>query len=340
MILVTGGTGLVGSHLLFKLVSNNEHVRATYRREKTLARVKHVFSYFSDNAESLFNKIEWIEADINNIPLLEDAFKDITYVYHCAAFVSFEPDKYKMLRKVNIKGTANIVNLSISHKIKKLCYVSSIAAIGHHSNPEKLINEETAWNPEKDNSVYAITKYGAELEVWRGTQEGLNAVVVNPGIILGAGYWKGGSSGNLFKQIHKGMRYYVNGVTGYVDVWDVVNVMHELMTSEIKNESFILVSENLSFKTFQTKTASALNVKPPNKEAKPWLLGIAWRLDWLKFKLLGKRRNLSKQTAKSAISITKYDSLKLKDALNFKFKSIDKAINEISNLYLKDLNNG
>ncbi|WP_296380701.1 NAD-dependent epimerase/dehydratase family protein [Winogradskyella sp.] len=337
MILITGGTGLVGSHLLFKLVSNNENVRATYRREKTLERVKHVFSYFSDDADSLFNSIEWVEADLNDIPKLQDAFKDITHVYHCAAFVSFEPDKYKTLRKINIKGTANIVNLCISNKVKKLCYVSSIATIGHHADSEQLIDENTAWNPEDDNNVYAITKYGAELEVWRATQEGLEAVIVNPGIILGAGYWNGGSSGNLFKKIYKGLRYYVNGVTGYIDVWDVVNSMHQLMTSTIKNEKFILVSENLSFKTFQTKTANALNVKPPNIEAKPWLLGMVWRLDWLKFKLLGKRRNLSKQTAKSAVSITKYDNSKLKKMLNFEFKPIDKTIDEVSKLYLKDL---
>ncbi|EDP71184.1 nucleoside-diphosphate-sugar epimerase [Flavobacteriales bacterium ALC-1] len=337
MILVTGGTGLVGSHLLFKLISNNENVRATYRREKTLKRVKHVFTYFSDDAENLFNKIEWIEADINDIPKLQNAFKGITYVYHCAAFVSFEPDKYKTLRKINIKGTANIVNLCISNKISKLCYVSSIAAIGHHNNPEKLIDEETAWNPEEDNSVYAITKYGAELEVWRGTQEGLDAVIVNPGIILGAGYWNGGSSGNLFKQIYKGMRYYVNGITGYIDVWDVVNAMHQLMESDIKNESFVLVSESLSFKTFQTKTANALHVKPPTIEAKSWLLKIAWRLDWLQHKFFGKRRNLSKQTAKSAVSITKYDNSKLKNALEFQFKSIDTSIKEITELFLKDL---
>jgi nucleoside-diphosphate-sugar epimerase len=337
MILVTGGTGLVGSHLLFRLVTNNENVRAIYRREKTLQRVKNVFSYFSDDAEKLFNSIEWVEGDLNNIPKLKEAFKNITHVYHCAAFVSFEPDKYKTLRTANIVGTANVVNLCIGNRVKKLCYVSSIAAIGKHSDSEKLIDEETPWNPEEDNSVYAITKYGAELEVWRGSQEGLNTVIVNPGIILGAGYWNGGSSGNLFKKIRKGMRYYVHGITGYVDVWDVVTAMHQLMTSAIRNENFILVSENLSFKTFQTKTANGLSVQPPNKEAKPWLLEIAWRIDWMGFKLLGKRRRLTKQTAKSATSISKYDNSKLKKTLDFEFKPIDKAIEEICELYLNDL---
>ncbi|WP_179375223.1 SDR family oxidoreductase [Winogradskyella wichelsiae] len=336
MILVTGGTGLVGSHLLFQLLKSDQPIRATYRNEKTLKRVKHVFSYFSEDVEMLFNKIEWIEADINNVPQLQDAFKNITHVYHCAAFVSFEPNKYKLLRTINIKGTANIVNLCVAYKIKKLCYVSSIAAVGHHTDPEKLIDEETDWNPEDDNTIYAITKYGAELEVWRGTQEGLDAVIVNPGIILGAGYWNGGSSGNLFKRIYNGLPFYTNGITGYVDVWDVVSIMENLMKSTIKNEGFILISESLTFKSFFIKTAKALKVKAPKREAKPWLLSIGWRLDWLTHKLLRRRRTLSKQASKSAISITKYDASKIKDTLNFKFKSIDQSIKEVSELFIRD----
>ncbi|APY08124.1 NAD-dependent epimerase [Winogradskyella sp. J14-2] len=338
MILVTGGTGLVGSHLLYRLVSDGQQkVRAIYRRKKTLKRVAHVFSYFSDDAETLFNTIDWVEADLNDIPKLQRAFKGITHVYHCAAFVSFEPDKYHQLRKINIEGTANIVNLCISNAVDKLCYVSSIAAIGHHEDSSKLITEKTTWNPEDDNSVYAITKYGAELEVWRGTQEGLNAIIVNPGIILGAGYWNGGSSGNLFRKIHSGMVYYVKGVVGYVDVFDVVDTMAALMKSSIKNERFILVSENLSFKDFQIKVANELSVNPPKKEAKAWLLSIAWRLDWLRHKITGSRRSFSKHTAKSAVSITKYDNTKIKDALGFLFKPIDQSINEICELYKKDL---
>ena len=303
----------------------------------TLKRVQHVFSYYTDDAETLFNKIEWVEADLNDIPKLQTAFKDVTCVYHCAALVSFEPDKYKILRKVNIVGTANIVNLCISHSVEKLCYVSSVAAIGNHMDPNKLIGENTPWNTEEDNSVYAITKYGAELEVWRGAQEGLDTIIVNPGIILGAGYWNGGSSGSLFKLIHNGMKYYTTGVNGYVDVWDVVNSMYQLMQSTIKNEGFILVSENISFKDYSTQTANALGVKPPAKEAKPWLLQIAWRLDWLQFKLFGKRRRLSKQTAKSAVGVAKYDHSKLINTIDFKFKPLSTSIKEVANLYLKDL---
>ncbi|MEM9679546.1 MAG: NAD-dependent epimerase/dehydratase family protein [Bacteroidota bacterium] len=339
MILVTGGTGLVGSHLLFQLVKNDSlPVRAIYRRPHKLENVKHVFSYFSDDADTLFDKIEWIEANINDIPKLEKAFKGVTHVYHCAAFVSFEPDKYHVLRKINIEGTANIVNLCIRHDIRKLCYVSSVAAIGHHSDPEKLITEDTPWNPEEDNSVYAITKYGAELEAWRGTQEELDVVIVNPGIILGAGYWHSGGSGSIFKQIRKGLKYYTKGSSGYVDVWDVVKIMHQLMLSDIINEGYILISENFSFDVFQSKVAHHLNVPAARKEAKPWLLQLAWRLDWLSFKLFGKRRRLSKQMARSVLSITKYDNTKVREALNYKFKPLDTSIEEVCSLFLKDLN--
>lgn len=336
MILVTGGTGLVGSHLLYKLVKENEQVKAIYRRAHTLERVKHIFSYYSDNHLDLYEKIEWIEADLKDIPALKIAFKGVDYVYHCAAFVSFEPNKYYQLRNVNIEGTANIVNLSVSNNIKKLCYVSSIAAIGQEANPDQFITEQTEWNPEEDNSVYAITKYGAEMEVWRGTQEGVPAVIVNPGIILGPGFWKGGSSGNLFRLIYKGLNYYTSGSTGYVDVWDVCSVMHKLMLSDIKNERFILISENLSFKTFQKKVAKALGVSPAQKEAGFLMLEIGWRLDWFVSKLFGKRRKLSKQLAKSVRTKTIYTNVKIKNTLDIEFSTIDNSIAMVSAYYLKD----
>jgi dihydroflavonol-4-reductase len=337
MILVTGGTGLVGSHLLYKLLSNNESVRAIYRREHKLEAVKKVFSYYTDDVESLYKKIDWLEADLNTVDALSEAFKDITTVYHCAAFVSFEPDKYHQLRKINIEGTANIVNLCVANSVKKLCYVSSTAAIGHHQDSEKFITETTDWNTEEDNSVYAITKHGAEIEVWRGTQEGVDAVIVNPGIILGPGFWKGAGSSSLIKQVHKGFKYYTNGVTAYVDIWNVIDAMHQLMNSTIKNERFVLVSDNLSFKDFQDKVAVNLGVKPAKKEAGKLLLDIAWRLDWLNHKLRGKRRNLSKQMAKTAHKKTIYDSSKIKSALNFEFNTIDKSIQKVSHYYLEDL---
>ena len=337
MILVTGGTGLVGSHLLYHLIKNGNAVKAIYRRKHKLDSVKKVFSYYSEDFESLFKKIEWIEADITDIPALEIAFKDVTHVYHSAAFVSFEPDKYRLLRKINIEGTANIVNLCISNNIKKLAYVSSIASLGKNAKSETYINENTEWNPEDDNTVYAITKYGAEIEVWRGSQEGLDVVIVNPGVILGPGFWRSGSSGSLFNHIYKGLPYYTNGITSYIDVRDVSKVLIQLMDSNIKNERFILASENLSFNDFQTRVAKVLNVKPAQKEANKLILEIGWRLDWLNHKLRGKRRRLTKQLVQSLQGKRYYENTKIKEALNFEFIPIDDSIKKVSEFFLKDL---
>ena len=335
MILVTGSTGLVGSHLLYKLSSNGEKVRAIYSSERKLDNVKNVFSGYSDNYKTLFESIEWVQADILDIPSLTEAFEGVSYVYHCAAFVSFEPDKYRLLRKTNIEGTANIVNLCISNSITKLCYVSSIAAIGNPNN-SLPIHEETEWNPEAENNVYAITKYGAEMEVWRGTQEGLNAVIVNPGVILGAGIWRYGS-GSLFKKAHGGLKYYTSGSVGLVDVEDVVAIMINLTKSQISNERFILVAENWTYKDFLQAMATSVNVSPPKKLAPKWLLQITWRLDWLTFKLTGKRRQLTRHLVKELSTKNTNNNNKIKSHLSFEFKPISKSIIEIGQLYLKQV---
>lgn len=327
MILVTGGTGLVGAHLLYNLLNENKPIRAIYRTEKTLETVKRIFSFYSKTPDLLFEKIEWVKADLNNIPELTEAFKAIDYVYHCAALVTFEPNKFEDLRKTNIEGTANIVNLCIANEVKKLCYVSSISAVGTPTVETSVITEDTEWNKEFDNNVYAITKYGAELEVWRGTQEGLDAVIVNPGVIIGPGIWTDGS-GSLITMVNNGMTYFTTGSTGYVDVNDVVSCMVALLESDIKNERYILVSENLTFKDFIYKTANYLGVNAPKKQASYLLLSIVWRLDWLKHKLTGKRRLLTKQTAHSALSKSNYSNAKIQTTLDYSFKTIDDSLKQ------------
>lgn len=333
MILVTGSTGLVGAHLLYKLASNNENVKAIYRSSHKLENVKNVFSTYTKDYETLFNSIEWIQADILDIPLLSEAFKNVSYVYHCAAFVSFEPDKYQLLRQTNIEGTANIVNLCISNDITKLCYVSSVATIGNTLNKEP-ITEKTEWNPEVDNSVYAITKYGAEMEVWRGTQEGLNTVIVNPGVILGAGIWRYGS-GSLFKKAHKGLKHYTSGTIGLISIDDVISIMIQLLKSDIVNERFILVAENWTYKQFLQTLAKSVDANIPEKLASKRLLKVAWKLDWLKSKVTGKRRQLTKQIAYSLSSKKNYSSNKIETTLNYTYKDVNKSITEIGSLYLK-----
>jgi len=335
MVLVTGGTGLIGSHLLYKLVKNNEHVKAIYRTEKKLKIVEKVFSYYTENYKTAFEKIEWIKSDLLDIPSLTDAFKDVDYVYHCAAFVSFEPDKYHLLRQTNIEGTANIVNLCVANNIKKLCYLSSIAAVGE-ANKDGEISEKSEWNREADHSVYAITKYGAEIEVWRGSQEGLDVVIVNPGVVLGAGIWRHGS-GSIFNKVYKVNPYYTSGTIGLVDIGDVVNIMINLVESNIKNERFILIAENWTYKQFLQTIAETLNVKKPYKEAKKWQLQIMWRLDWLFHKLKGRRRRITKQIANALIEKSFKSNEKIMRTLDYKFKPIQKSISEVSQVFLKEV---
>tara|TARA_B110000046_G_scaffold185647_1_gene228289 strand:+ start:5522 stop:6523 length:1002 start_codon:yes stop_codon:yes gene_type:complete len=333
MILVTGGTGLVGSHLLYHLCIQNDVIRAIYRTKSSLENVKRVFSFYTDD-EPLFSKIEWFQADITDVPSMIPAFSNVTKVYHCAAFISFDPKDYIKMRKVNIHGTAIIVNLCIDAKIDKLCFVSSIATVGD-SLKSKVLTEENEWNKELDNSGYSITKYGAEIEVWRASQEGVDVVIVNPGVILGSGFWSSGS-GKLFSQVYKGLRFYTEGITGFVSVQDVVKPMILLMNSKVKNERFILVSENKSFKEVFFLIADSFVKKRPSKKIKPWQTNLFWRFAWGISKITGKQPLLSKYSAKSAHSISKYSSEKIENTLNFEFQNIAESIKKISKNYLKD----
>ncbi len=246
MILVTGGTGLVGSHLLYHLLLENDTVKAIHQKTSDLNAVKNVFSYYTSDFENIYDRINWVEADLSDIPALENAFEGVKNIYHCAALVSLNPADYQKMRRVNIDGTTNIANLCISKAIKKLCFVSSIAAV--EKNTTNLPTDESEnWNNSVTKSGYSITKYGAEMEVWRASQEGVDVVIVNPGVILGSGFWQKGT-GKMFRQVDKGLKFYTEGVNGFVGVKDVVQIMIKLMASNIINERFILVSQNLSFK--------------------------------------------------------------------------------------------
>ena len=334
MILVTGGTGLVGAHLLYHLIKNDEKVRAIYRSEEKIEKVKEVFSFYSDNT-SLISKIEWFKADITDVPAMIPAFVGVKKVYHCAALISFNPKDYREMRKVNIHGTAIIVNLSIDAKIKKICFVGSIASVGDSLNGN-IITEDCEWNSQEDNSGYSITKFGAEMEVWRAGQEGVEVVIVNPGVILGSGFFNSGS-GKLFNQVYNGFKFYTEGVTGFVGVKDVVEVMIKLMESTIKNERFILVSENKSFKEIFFSIADSLGKKRPSKKIKLWQTSIFWRVSSLLSLITGKEPLLSKYSAKSAHSFSKYSSEKIENSLSFQFEEIDKVIKRVSKNFIQFL---
>lgn len=328
MILITGGTGMVGAHLLYFLLKENKQVRAIHRKNSNTASVKKIFELYGPEAIALFDKIEWKEADITDIPALTSAFDGITQVYHCAAIINFNPAKYKKLKKINVEGTANIINLSLAKKIGKICYVSSVATFG--STPKgQLINEETSWNPDEKNNVYAITKYGAEMEVWRGTQEGLDAVIVNPGIILGVSTNNQGS-GMISSIARRGTSFYPPGGMGFVDVKDVVKAMIRLMDSQIKNEQYILIGENASFHEILTRFSHIYGKKPPNKKLSQSFMLFLCGLDWLSHKVLRTKRKLTRATVRSMFSTPLYDSSKIKKELGFVFTPMEETFRRIA----------
>lgn len=325
MILVTGATGLVGSHLVLSLLEQGQRVRAIYRTEQNKGRVQKVFEYY--NNADLFEKIEWIQADVLDIPSLENAFQGVDFVYHCAAFISFNPDDEEKLRKVNIEGTANIVNFCLDKEIKKLCYVSSIAALGDLKEFESEITEETEWNSEVPHNDYAISKYGAEVEVWRAHQEGLKVVIVNPGVILGPLFWEEGS-GDIYKKVKSEIPFYTTGGTGFISVLDLVKTMIFLQNSEISGERFTIVSETKTYQEITNLIAEKLGVKKPKYEAKKWMTGVTWRIDWF-LGLFGKTRILSKDMARSLHNVDNFDTSKIEKVLPFQFENIQSYINSL-----------
>lgn len=329
MILVTGGTGLLGSHLLYKLVSAGEKPRAIKRQTSNLEEVKKVFSYYSDNYDELFSKIQWVDADILFPESLDSAFDGVEFVYHAAAYISFNPKDYKKLIRNNLEGTANIVDACIKFNVKKLLHVSSTAALGSAENGGE-VTEDLIWSPDKVNTAYSVSKFKSEMEVWKGMEEGLNAVIVNPSIIFGPGFWGKGSS-SMFTNIKKSLRYYTNGVTGYVGVNDVTEAMVKLMNCNISGERFIINSENMSYREVFTAISESLKVKPPTKEVTPFLSGLVWRLDAFR-SLFGVKRIITRDALLAAKNVTRFSNEKIKQAIGIQFQPIKVVIQEIAPL--------
>ncbi|MBV8254715.1 MAG: NAD-dependent epimerase/dehydratase family protein [Chitinophaga sp.] len=322
MILVTGGTGLLGSHLIRSLVEAGKPVRAIYRKEPAA------------QLEDIRHKIEWVQGDILDVVGLEEVMEGIKQVYHCAGMVSFAPGN-NSLRKVNVEGTANVVNIALDAGVEKLVHVSSVAALGRAKDGEH-ISEESEWVPSKHNSQYAVSKFDGELEVWRGIAEGLPAAIVNPSIILGSGFWEDGSSA-IFKNVYKEFPYYTRGVNGFVDVRDVAKAMIMLMDAPVSGQRFILSADNWSYKDLFTSMANALHRKPPVKEATPFMTGLVWRVERLKQMFGGKSPLITKETAHTAQLKVYYDNSKIQQFLpEFHFRSLETTIAETCQDYLRD----
>lgn len=325
MILVTGGTGLVGSHLLFELTKEPTPVKAIYRTKKRWEKVRQLFLYYdSTHGQSRFETIEWVECDVLDSLTLFETMQGCSVVYHCAAMVSFQKKDFYTLMKINRKGTENVVNCCLELGVSKLGYISSTAAIGSDET-DKIVTEATKWKQSETTSGYSISKYSAEKEVWRGVEEGLDVIIINPCVVIGAGDWNE-SSLTIFKSVDKGLRFYTSGANAFVDARDVVASLVYLMKSTIKNERFLCIGENSTFKNVFDQIAIQLSKKKPSILVKPWLIGITWRLMWLISKVSGKPAVITRETARSAFGTTVYDASKLKNVVPFQFRSIEEMV--------------
>ena len=336
MIAITGGTGLLGAHLIFRLLDQGYEVKALRRKDNTNL-VKKIIGYYTTNPHEYFNRIHWYQGDVTDISSLEDFLEKDDLLFHCAGFVSFHKKDKPLLHKINVEGTANVVNAALHQNVKKLIHVSSTSALGRGDADGKT-SETSQWKDSNQNSKYGISKMLGEREVWRGQMEGLSTAVVNPGIILGPGPWDKGSS-QLFSKLYNGLNFYTEGVNGYVDVRDVAYVMEKLMFSGIEEERFLLVAENIDYKSLFEQIADILNVNPPHNKATPAMAEIVWRLDATRSFFSGNPPLITKETARTAMNNHYYDGSKITTFTDFSYRPIKESIADFGELFLKDQNN-
>ena len=323
MVLVTGSAGLLGNELIAQLLAQGNKVRAIYNKTP-------LANFHSPN-------LQQFQCNILDVVGLEEAMEDIEQVYHCAAIVTFNPKKRLEMFKINIEGTANVVNAALDAAVKKMVYVSSVAALGRIREDE-VINETMNWTEETSNSNYGQSKYLAELEVWRGIGEGLNAVMVNPVVILGAGDWNSGSS-KIFQSVYNEFPWYSDGTTGFVDVRDVVKAMMQLMESDITAQRFILSAQNKKFKEVFDLIAKEFGKKPPQKKVTPLIAKIVWRAEAFKSMFTKQDPLLTKETAKTAMAKVKFDNSKLMKFLpQFTYRKIEETIIDTCTAFKQKLN--
>ncbi len=337
MILVTGATGLVGGHLIWHLLQENEKIAATKRVTSKLEALRKIFSFYTDDPDKFIARIEWRIADISDKKSLADAIKGVEDVYHCAAVVSLGNNPGKM-SEVNIEGTRNIVEVALTAKIRKFCFVSSIAACGWKDD-ESLIDENTVWEDNEARSPYSRSKYFSEFEVWKVIKAGLNAVIVNPGVILGYSGTESGSS-QLFSVVRKGLPFYIDGGSGYVAVQDVVKAMILLMKSDVSSERFILVEDNYTNKQILGSMAKGFGRKLPLIKIGGGLIRFAGAVLEFAGKLFRVTPLLDRKMASTATKRSFYSAEKFKTAFNYEFYPIENCIEDVCKAIIKERNQG
>jgi dihydroflavonol-4-reductase len=323
MQLVTGASGFIGQHLVRYLSGKGHTVKALYYRHEPDSNLKNLPG------------VSWVKADLLDIYDVETVMQQVEDIYHCAAVVSFDSADREWILHFNKESTANVVNEALEQGVRKMVYVSSIAALGRNTL-QKEITEEEQWEESKYNSVYAQSKHEAELEVWRGIGEGLSAVIINPGIILGEGDWDKGSAA-LIKLAYKEFPFYTQGVNAWVDVADVVEIMYRLMQSDVEAERFIISAGNFSYKEIFTLMADSLSRKPPHIKATPFMTGLIWRWNWLKKQFRGKKTTITKETASTAQRHSTYNNSKLyKHLPEFTYTPLKDTIKRMGTAFIRD----
>lgn len=323
-ILVTGGTGFLGSYILQELIEHGYNVRAIRRSPKDLPWIP----------ASIQSQIEWVEGDILDVVSLEEAMQDVQAVIHSAAIVSFRSSERNQMYQVNVDGTANVVNMALECGVRRLIHISSIAALGRTAT-ESWVNEEHKWEDNAVQTHYARSKFKAELQVWRGMAEGLEGLILNPATILGAGDWSTGSCA-LFKQIHDGFPWYTDGINGFVDVKDMARATRLALESSITEQRYLICAENWKFRDLQQAMADGFGVKGPRRKATPFLLGLAWRMAVLKGWITGQSQLLSKESARVGVSQTRFDNQKWLQAFpSFQYRPLKETIEEACQHYRK-----
>lgn len=315
-VFITGGTGFLGAYIIKNLVEKGHAVRALRRSTSRLP-------FFIPS--SVWEKVEWIEGDVLDVVALEEGMQGAEAVIHSAAIVSFAKDNRDEMYRINIGGTANVVNMALEAGVKRFLHVSSVAALGRTLNAT-TVSEEKKWEASKANTHYAITKHQAEMQVWRGFAEGLEGVIINPSTILGYGNWHQ-SSCAIFRNAYKEFPWYTKGINGFVGVEDAAEAAVQLLFSDITERRFIVNAENWSFQTLFTTIAQGFGKKPPHRFANKTMGEIAWRLEAVKGMLTGKKPLLSKETAKIAHSHTSFDNTALLKALpDFEYQPLETVI--------------
>lgn len=333
MILITGATGLVGTHLLAELLENtsSSQLKPIYRSsEKKAYCLQLIGEVYGEEILERAKQCIWTKGDVTNIPLMTDAFKDVTYVYHCAGFISNSPSDRRMLRKINVEGTDNMVNLSIDFGVKKFLHVSSIATLGKPKQG-KLTTESNYKESLQNASFYSLSKFGGEMEVWRASQEGLATVIVNPGVIIGEGFYTSGS-GKIVYEASKNIPFYLPKITGFTDVKYLAKVMIALMSEAVTTERFIVVNENKDFGEVQQKIAKLLGKRVPFIRLKKWMLYSLWFAELLTS--FFRKRQLTRDVVEGLLDSSFYDNTKVNEQLELQNSSIEDCIVRVCEHFL------